>query len=156
MSAQFFGLAASGTQIIAIKDDLRLTGILLRDFEGMAGALSAVQIGRVEVLAGQFPGNIDQITLNSNGWDIYREGVDELPPIPSPGIYDELIEALELFKLGAARADKDEHPQWLTSSHDEIKAGPSSKVFSRDELDRLNQLGWYIDSAVGTGFYYFT
>lgn len=156
MSAQFFGLAASGTQIIAVKGTIRLSGILLRDFEGAAGALSAVQIGRIEVLAGEFPGNIDQVTLNANGWDIYREGVDELPELSRSGNYDRFIEALRIFQDVLADTNGTPGDQYFSAEHDTIYGGVSPQDCTQAQLQRLEELGWYPDGSTGSNFYYFT
>lgn len=156
MSAQFFGLATAGSSIIAVKGTIRLSGILLRDFEGAAGALSAVQIGRIEVLAGEFPGNIDQVTLNANGWDIYREGVDELPPLSVSGDYDRFIEALNIFRAVIASTGGDSSDHYFAAEHDTIYGGVSPEDCTQAQLQRLEELGWSPDSSTGTGFYYFT
>jgi len=156
MSAQFFGLASAGTSVIAIKGTIRLSGILLREFEGAAGALSAVQIGRIEVLAGEFPGNIDQVTLNANGWDIYREEVDELPPLPESGDYDRFIEALNIFRAVIVSTGGESSDHYFAAEHDTIYGGVSPDDCTEAQLQRLEELGWYPDGSTGSSFYYFT
>ena len=150
MSAQFFGLAPQGSNIIAVKDAIRLRGYLLNDFEGAAGAFSAVHIASIEVLAGEFPSHIDQMTLNSNGWEIYREGVDEIPPADESPEYDRLIEA-----LGILRSVLREHGgyQWLVAEHDVIYSNIDPKHFSADQLKRLEELGWHLGDS--ENFYHF-
>ena len=151
MSAQFFGLAPQGSNIIAIKDAIRLRGYLLNDFEGIAGAPSAVHIASIEVLSGEFPGNIDQMTLNSNGWEIYREGVDEIPSSNESREYDRLIEALAILRTVLR-----EHGggQWLSAEHDVIYSSIDPEHFSEEQLQRLEELGWSVDPDDGN-FYHF-
>lgn len=60
--------------------------------------------------------------------------------------YDELIRALEIFKLYHGE-------EYMTAEHDEIKAGPAPEIVSAEHILELEELGWHPNEDVS--FYHF-
>jgi len=62
--------------------------------------------------------------------------------------YEKLIEAFTIFT-------KYPHSEYINAEHDEIISGPSPDDVSEEDIKRLDELGWHVDSD-GPNFYYFT
>ena len=144
---RFDGQIKRGDSLVVIQGELRLRVWALEEFTGAAGARASLTVSIDEVLAGSFPSHIDELIINSNGWEIYRADDASVPPLVSTP-HMELIEALKIFgKVDAL------HSKIFTDSG-ELKLYEIPENFSQDQLKRLKELGWY--SVPGVGFYFYT
>jgi len=148
MTAKFDGKVQPGEWVVAIQGSLRLRAMVLSEFHGGPGQLSAISLGTIEVQMGNFPSGIEELTINANSWDIYRDSDGSAPGLSELGYYDELQVALSIFKSYGGS-------QWLSAEHDEIHAGPDPKIVSKEHIRKLEALGWHPDESYGS-FYYFT
>lgn len=148
MTAKFDGKIESGDWIVAIQNDVRIRAMVHSEFHGGPGQLSALSLVAIEVQRGIFPSGIEELTMNANSWDIYRDGDESIPELSEAGDYDELQAALAIFKTYGGS-------QWLSAEHDEIHAGPSPKDVSEEHILQLDALGWHPDGSYDS-FYYFT
>lgn len=144
------GAIHSGEELILIQEGFRLHVKNLEWFNSAAGASAYLTVRVIEVLEGKLPSHLEELILNANGWEIYRADDPSIPPLPEGSTYDELIEALQIFKAA------DPEDQWIDARHDVLHGGPESiDRLSPGQLKRLEELGWHPDSS-GSGFYFYT
>lgn len=133
---RFDGQIKRGDSLVVIQGDLRLKVWALEEFTGAAGARAALTVSIDEVLAGNFPSHIDELILNSNGWEIYRSDDESIPELTSFRTYDRIIGGLEILKHYGKDA------RYVAAEHDELFAGPHPSEVSEAHLKALDALGW--------------
>lgn len=142
------GKIERGESLVAIQSELRLKVRVLEDFNSSPGASASLTVRVVEVLQGSLPSHIDELTLNANGWDLYRADDASIPETASKASgYSRLIGGLTIF---SAYGD---HPHYVMAEHDVVYAGPSPEVVSESDLRTLTTLGWI--AADTDNFYIF-